>query len=291
MMGSMHAYGERRATKLTGGRMAVLDQGQGLPILLGHGFLWDRDMWAPQVEVLSRHRRVIVPDMWGHGGSDPLPPNTHNLADLADQMVELLDQLGIARCVVAGSSMGGMWAAHLAARAPQRIAGLVILNSSLAAEPPAQRGAYAAMLDQVAADGFVSDGIADRIIPLFFAPEVESRTPELPHELRRRLARFTPEALRQSIVPLGRIIFDRPNALDILWEIEAPALIVTGKEDRARPPLESSAMAGLLNCKQIEITACGHTATLEQPGQVTTALLDFLERLNWLSRPDRDGAG
>ena len=174
MSQSMSQYFGDCAIQLTEGRMSVLDQGQGLPVLLGHGFLWDRAMWAPQIAALSRHCRVLVPYMWGHGASAMLP-RRRSLADLAHHMVELLDQLEIDRCVVAGSSMGGMWAAHLAARAPQRVVGLVIMNSSLGAEPAAQRATYAAILDQVAADGAVSDRLADLIFPLFFAGDIDQR--------------------------------------------------------------------------------------------------------------------
>jgi pimeloyl-ACP methyl ester carboxylesterase len=267
--------------QLSGGRVAVQDVGSGPPVLLAHGFLWDRAMWAPQVRALSRHCRLIVPDMWGHGRSGALPPGKRGMDDLADQMIELLDRLEIDCCVLAGSSMGGMWAAHLATRAPSRVAGLVIMNSSLDAEPAAQRAVYAAILDRVASEGMVSDHIADLIVPLFFSADIASRRPELPRELRRRLAAFTPDALRHAIVPLGRIIFDRPEALAILSELEAPTLVIAGEDDRARPLHESAEMARLLGCGVAVLPNCGHTATLEQPERVNGLLLQFLNRLGW----------
>lgn len=281
----------KRAVQLSAGRISVVDQGRGLPVLLGHGFLWDHDMWAPQIGALSRHCRLLVPEMWGHGASSALPPATRTLSDLADQMIELLDMLEIDRCVVAGSSMGGMWGAHLAARAPDRVAGLVLMNSFLGEEPALQRAAYRGLLDQVAADGGVSDQLADTIVPLFFAPDVASRTPELPHDLRRRLAAFAPAVLRQSIVPLGRMIFDRPDALSILSQIRAPTLVLAGAGDRARPPHESEEMARLMDAELTVIPACGHTATLEQPEHVTAALLGFLQRLNWAGEGDQPATG
>ena len=268
--------------------MSVIDRGRGMPVLLGHGFLWNWRMWAPQVCALQERCRLLVPEMWGHGQSGALPAGTRTLADLADQMIELFDLLDIDRAIVVGSSMGGMWGAHLAARAPDRVAGLVIMNSYLGEEPAQQRMAYSAMLNQVAATGEVSPELAGMIIPLFFAPEIERRAPALPAALVDQLARFTPDTLRQSIVPLGRTIFDRPDALSILSQVSAPTLVVAGAEDRARPPAESRIMAETLGCEMAVIPESGHTATLEQPQAVNATLLQFLEQRDWL---DRDTAG
>lgn len=273
--------------QLNGSQMSVVDQGCGLPVLLGHGFLWDRAMWAPQLRALSQHCRVLVPEIWGHGSSGALPAGARSMADLADHMLLLLDRLAIERCVIIGSSMGGMWGSHLAARAPQRVAGLVVMNSFLGVEPAPQRAVYSAILDQVAVDGAVGDNLADLIVPLFFAPDIDRRAPELPRELRRRLSSFPPEVLRHSIVPLGRIIFARPCALPILSQIEAPTLVLAGAEDRARPVHESEIMARLLGCALTVVPRCGHTATLEQPQRVNAALLDFLRELDW-TRPTNE---
>jgi pimeloyl-ACP methyl ester carboxylesterase len=270
-----------REVHLTGGRMSILDVGGGPAVLLGHGFLWDHAMWEPQIAALSRHCRVIVPDMWGHGGSDPLPLGTRGLSDLAGHMLELLDRLAIDRCVVAGSSLGGMWGAHLAARAPNRVAGLVILNSFLGEEPSAKRAGYAAILDQVGAEGAIAAHLADRIVPLFFTPGIEATQPALPDDLRRRITALGPETLRRSIVPLGRIIFDRADAMAMLPLIEAPTLVVAGADDLARPAPESRAMAEMLGCALTIIPGCGHSATLEKPEAVNEALLTILHDLGW----------
>jgi pimeloyl-ACP methyl ester carboxylesterase len=238
-------------------------------------------MWRSQVRALSSRYRVIVPELWGHGGSTQLPPDTHTLAGLARQMIEMLDRLGIARCVVVGSSVGGMWGAHLAALAPERVAGLVLMNSYLGEEPEGKRLAYAAMLDQVEAAGQVSDAVVAAITPLFFSADAEKRASDLPNALRQQLDCFSPEVLRRSIVPLGRMIFERGDALRMLSHIEAPVLIVAGEDDRARPPEESRRMANILDTELVVLGGCGHTATLERPEEVNAALLAFLEIVGW----------
>jgi pimeloyl-ACP methyl ester carboxylesterase len=94
---------------IDGRPLHYVDQGCGPVVLLGSSYLWNRDMWAPQIEALSHQYRVIVPELWGHGESGPLPTRTRSLDNLA-----LLDQLHITRVNLVGLSVGGMWDARLA---------------------------------------------------------------------------------------------------------------------------------------------------------------------------------
>ncbi|MFP3710763.1 alpha/beta fold hydrolase, partial [Paraburkholderia sp. SIMBA_009] len=92
-----------------------------------HSYLWDAAMWAPQIDALSSRYRVIVPDLWGHGASGPLPEGTQTLDDLAEHASALLDALEIDACAVVGLSVGGMWGARLALREPRRVRSLVLM--------------------------------------------------------------------------------------------------------------------------------------------------------------------
>jgi len=97
---------------IDGRPLHYVDQGCGPVVLLGSSYLWNRDMWAPQIEALSHQYRVIVPELWGHGESGPLPTRTRSLDDLARQALALLDQLHITRVNLVGLSVGGMWRAR-----------------------------------------------------------------------------------------------------------------------------------------------------------------------------------
>jgi pimeloyl-ACP methyl ester carboxylesterase len=59
--------------------IAYWDEGTGLPILFGHSFLWDARMWQSQIDFLKKDYRYIVPDLWSHGESDPLPNDDYSL--------------------------------------------------------------------------------------------------------------------------------------------------------------------------------------------------------------------
>ncbi|BBP52187.1 hypothetical protein PHLH3_18130 [Pseudomonas sp. St386] len=94
---------------IDGQPLHYLDQGQGPVVLLGSSYLWDHTMWAPQIEVLSQHYRVIALDLWGHGQSGRLPEGMTSLDDLARQALALMDHLGIDCFNLLGLSVGGMW--------------------------------------------------------------------------------------------------------------------------------------------------------------------------------------
>src|SRR5258706_10594796 len=81
--------------------------GSGRPLLLIHGYPLNRHMWRPQVETLTDAARVIAPDLRGHGDSST-PSETYTVDRLADDLVELLENLGLSQpFVVGGLSMGG----------------------------------------------------------------------------------------------------------------------------------------------------------------------------------------
>ncbi len=272
---------------VAGGRLSLIDLGDGPAVLLGHGYLWDWSLWEPQIPALARGRRLIIPDMWGHGRSGPLPPDTRSLADLASHMLGVLDARGIDRCVVVGLSLGGMWGAHLAAMAPDRVAGQVMLNSYLGAESPPKRAALGAMLNRVEAAGRFDDEIARLLIPLFFAPGASETQPGLVERLRQTLDGYTAQTLRTSIAPLGRLIVERPDDLEILTRISAPTLVIAGAQDLARPAEESRIMADIMDAELAVIGDCGHSAALERPVAVSTLVEGFLDRLGWRAGLER----
>ena len=99
--------------------MHYLDIGEGPVLVFGHSYLWDSEMWEPQIDVLSKQYRCIVPDLWAHGQSDAAPAKTRTLKDYACDVMSLIDDhLEIDTFSLIGLSVGGMWGAELTALAP-----------------------------------------------------------------------------------------------------------------------------------------------------------------------------
>ncbi|MFM0092998.1 alpha/beta fold hydrolase [Paraburkholderia sediminicola] len=251
-------------------------RGTGFPVLLGHSYLWDSSMWAPQIEELSRVCQVIAPDLWGHGQSGPPPENTHTLGDLAAHASGLLDALGIEQCAVGGLSVGGMWGAELALREPERVRAIVMMDTDMGAEPETTRNRYFQMLDTIESLGRIPPLMLDAIVPLFFRPGA-APDGEGPASFRRALEAFSSTQLLSSIVPLGRLIFGRPDALSRLAGLDADrTLLMCGALDFTRTPAETLKMAEVIGCSDVLIPEAGHISNIENPSFVTDTLLRWL---------------
>ncbi len=273
---TIHIPSARHYAPIAGSTMSYLDIGEGPVIVLGHSYLFDAEMWAPQIKALSGHYRLIVPEMWGHGDSGPMPAETASVADIAEHHLALLDQLGIDRFSLIGHSVGGMWAAELALKSPKRVISMALLNCYLGPEPDEARQRYMAMLAFAQASRCVPEEVKAAIIPLFFAPETIRDCPAFVTQFKAHLESVTPERITDSVVPLGQLIFNRRDAMKELETLRVPAMVLAGEFDLSRPPAEAKRMADALRCLFIKIPGAGHVSPLEQPDEVNSHLAAFL---------------
>ncbi len=259
-----------------GARLFYEDRGEGFPILFGHSYLWSSKMWEPQVEELSRTYRCIVPDLWGHGRSDPLPARPCSIETLAADHRALVNALGIEQFALIGLSVGGMWGTRLALDHPGSVRALVLMDTFVGPEPPEPQKQYLGMLDHVEHAAAIPPRLAETILPLFFSPATFENNPRLVEEFRDSLLAIPPARI-PTVVALGRAIFTRQSMLERLCELSMPALMIVGRDDRSRPPHESRAMAEALHGARVDIVpGAGHISSLEQPEVVTTILKTFL---------------
>lgn len=252
-----------------------IDVGSGFPLLLGHSYLFSREMWSTLLPTLARHYRLIVPDLWGHGESPELPETHYCLSDIADDHLSLMDELGIAEFGILGLSVAGMWGAELAALYPERVKLLVLMDTFLGAEPPERKKHYFSLLDEIYISGAIPEQFIEYVVGQFYSDAVSD---ELFLLLKHHLQTITPERYRQSIVPLGKIIFGRKNNLLLLEKIKCPTLIITGEQDKPRPPEEGDVMAKILRCKHVIVPFAGHISVHENPEYILNALFHFLQK-------------
>jgi pimeloyl-ACP methyl ester carboxylesterase len=263
-------------TTIGGKRLAYIDQGQGFPVLLGHSYLWNATMWQPQLDALSRHFRVIAPDLWGHGYSESPPDGTGGLDDLARHHLALLDALSIEQCHVVGLSVGGMWAAAMKRLAPERVTKLVLMDTYLGPEPAPSQARYLGLLRQLEVDRALSGALLDIVVPMFFSPRTDPAS-ALCQAFRASLAALPADRIADSIVPLGRLIFTRPDHRPGLSDLNADnTLVMVGEDDIPRPVREAAEMAALIGCPLSTVGDAGHISNLENPQSVTRTLRDFL---------------
>ncbi|HHF3041736.1 alpha/beta fold hydrolase [Vibrio diabolicus] len=266
--------------EIEGQQLAYLDKGDGPALLFGHSYLWDSQMWAPQIEVLSQSYRCIVPDLWAHGESEAAPASTESLVDYAQHMLALMDHLDIEEFSVVGLSVGGMWGAELTAQAPQRVKSLVLMDTFIGWEPEVTYKKYFAMLDTISQVEAVPAPIIEAVVPLFFANNVDQDNPELVASFKRSLEDLNGERAVE-VARMGRMVFGRRDVIEDSEKFALPTLIAVGCEDKPRPVFESYLMKDCITGSElVEIPQAGHISCLEQPEFVNQMLLNFLNRVH-----------
>lgn len=120
-----------REVRTREGRLAVLEAGQGEPLLMLHGLGGTKQSFLPTVAALAPHRRLVAVDLPGFGDSDK-PVGTYTPSMFCRWVAALLDELGIERCHLLGHSLGGRVALEVGFRHPERVAALVLMTPSLA---------------------------------------------------------------------------------------------------------------------------------------------------------------
>ena len=237
-------------------------------VLLGPSLGTTLDMWSPVLPALADRWRIVRFDHRGHGRS-PVPDGPYDVADLGEDVLALLDRLGLDRVSYVGASLGGMVGLWLAAHAPARIKRLVCVCSS-AYLPPAQawaaRAASVREADSVAA-------VADAVLERWFTPSYAELNPDVIAWMGTMLGNTAPEGYAACC---GAI--ERMDLRDDLARITAPTLAIAAAEDQAIPPEHSQAIVAAVPDARIEILPHGaHIAAVECVHEVTALIERHLE--------------
>lgn len=250
------------------------EQGEGLPIVLLHGFPLCRQMWTPQLSVLAdAGYRVICPDLPGFGES-PAPDEPASMVRYADAVISLLDELGIEQAVIGGMSMGGYVLLNLVARYPQRLLGAMYLVTRAAADDPAGKEKRSLLAKQVAAGDAVI--VPDAFAQVLFAPNTAEEKPGLVKAVRQMMESTSAEGLVGGLLAMR----DRDDFVDRLPGLDVPALVVGAELDAAVPIEHARILVQGLPDARLEIIAgAGHMVNLEQPEKFNQALKTFIHDL------------
>lgn len=249
--------------------LAVETRGTGPAILFIHGYPLDRTIWQHQVEHLVGVRR-IAPDLRGMGRSDA-PDLGYSMATYAEDLAGLLEALGEETVVLCGLSMGGYIALEFLRRWPDRVRGLVLMDTRAEADTPEGRRGRDAQIALVRDEGTAA--VAAQMVPKLLAPDA----PAAMVDRIRRMITATPPA---GIVGALTAIRDRADSRVLLPELgRLPVLVVSGDRDALIPPSVAEAMADAIPGATLRMVAgAGHLPPVEQPERTTAILQEFLAR-------------
>ena len=243
--------------------------GDGPPVVLSHGFLMDREMFAPQVEALAPEFRVIAWDERGFGETQfDAQPFTY--WDSAQDCLSLLDHLGIERAVLGGMSQGGFLSLRAALLAPDRVSALVLIDTQSGVEDAERLPGYRQM-QRTWLDAGPVDELAETIANLIIGDPVLNE---------QWIAKWR-ELPSESMAAPGDCLLDRDDITDRVREISCPAIVFHGTADRSIELEKAEDLCRRLpDCRGlVRIEGAPHASNLTHPDEVNSPLLEFLRSL------------
>lgn len=226
----------------------------------------DMDLWDEMLPELRRRHLLLRIDTRGHGAS-AAPTGDYRLADLAGDVLAVMDAAGVGQAAVAGVSLGGMIALQLALDHPERVSALGLICTSATMDPEAWRQ----RVERVRTEGMV--GIVDLAMGRFLSPGFVEAQPEIAASVRRGLLSMSAAGYAGCAAAIRDM-----RLADRLGAITAPSLVVTGTLDASTPlePHGAALLAAIPGARHLVLEAA-HLAPLEAPGPLAAALIDFLE--------------
>jgi pimeloyl-ACP methyl ester carboxylesterase len=272
-----------------GGRIHVVERGQGPPLVLLHGIMLSSALWVHQLRDLAAHHRVIAVDLRGHGQS--LTGSTGSgIGRLAADVGAVLEALHVEHAVIVGHSMGGMVALQLAVDLPgaerrRRIAGLVLASTTAGpfTTVPGWAGvtritgpvtARALLLaERWGAKALPSRDLRWWVVRLGFGADAPPAQVRFVEALHRGTSSRTLADLIPSLAP-----FDLSSHLGA---IDVPVLLVVGSHDKLTAPRLARRMASALpEAQLVELPRCGHMPMLERPHEFSRLVDEFTAKIS-----------
>jgi pimeloyl-ACP methyl ester carboxylesterase len=247
--------------------------GSGQPVVFSHGLLWSTRLYDPQVDALRGRFRCIAYDHRGQGRSAVPPESVIDMETLYLDAVALIEKLGVGPCHFVGLSMGGFIGMRLAARRPELLRSLVLLETSGDPEPLTNVPRYT-LLNLIARMAGMRP-VADPVMRLMFGRSFLN-DPNRAEERALWRARLLEN--RRDIWRAVNGVIKRKAVAHELPNIRVPTLVVVGEEDVATVPAKAERLHQLIpGSRLVRLPRGGHSATVEEPALVNATLGTFLD--------------
>jgi 3-oxoadipate enol-lactonase len=241
-------------------------------LVMGHGLLFSTSMWRFQIEALRTDYRCIAID-WRGQGKTPATESGYDMDTLYDDTAALIEHLDVGPVHYLGLSMGGFVGLRLAARRPELVRSLTLIDTSAGPEDPEKISRYRLLATVYGLLGMKP--LLGQVAPIMFTPAfmdtdagkavVRTWTAELATQERKGVKRAI------------RGVTDRVALGDEIRTITAPTLVIVGSEDTATPVAKAEAIAAAISGSRLDVLAgVGHVSTLEDPARINACIADFL---------------
>jgi pimeloyl-ACP methyl ester carboxylesterase len=246
----------------------------GETIVFSHGLLWCTEQFAPQIAALRGRYRCIAWDHRGQGKSAADAREHIGIELVWQDAVALLEELKVGPVHFCGLSMGGFVAMRMAARRPDLVRSLILLETSSDPEPPENVPRYRLLTRVVR---YVGPWLVrDRVGPIMLGKSI--LTERARHSDVQRFTQIMTS--RRDVWRAVNGVIDRAGIHDELSRVKAPTVIVVGDEDVATPRSKAEKIVrAISHATLVTIPRAGHSSPVEEPAAVTDAIEAFLTSL------------
>jgi len=246
-------------------RLSYEEIGQGIPIIMLHGFPLDRTIWYPVAELLKDRARLILPDLRGHGKS-PVTGDIYHMRLMAGDVAGLMDELQLRKAIVVGHSMGGYISFAFAAAFPGRLAGLGLVATQAVGDTLERRQGRYKTVEDVRKHGLQS-----------FSKEIARKLTDHP-QLMQKLEEMILQSPVQGIIGALNGIAERADSTESLLAISVPSVVIAGLQDAIIPLAQAEMMTQMLgHAWLVQIPAAGHMPMMEAPKETAEALCQLID--------------
>jgi 3-oxoadipate enol-lactonase len=227
-----------------------------------HGFPLSSAIFANQREIPNATH--VMPDLPGFGDV----PATESEWSVDDYARFVVDQVEEEKAVYAGFSMGGYICLAIARLFPERLAGLILIDTRETADTEEARKGRHESIMKVQQNGI--EPVVDSMLPKMI-------TSDAPDELRDHVREIMMSSSSKGVIAALRAMATRPDSSALLPQIKVPTLIVVGEEDPITPPADSERMAKAIpNAKLVKIANAAHLSNVQQHDAFNAAVAQFL---------------
>lgn len=241
-------------------------------IVFLHGLLWSGDMYRAQVQYFKDHYRCVTYDFRGQGRSQ-VTDSGYDMESLYEDAVSFITQLNLAPCHFVGLSMGGFIAMRLAARRPDLLKSMILLETSADAEPNVFKYNMLSLIVKL----FGVKAVSQKVMTIMFGQSFlnDNQRSELRDEWTEKLNN-NPKTITRAV----QGVIDRKPVFEELRNITLPSLIIVGEEDVATVPDKAKRIHSQIPRSVLHIIArAGHSATVEEPAEVNKRIDEFLNQI------------
>lgn len=273
-MESVSEDGYVKSFTVTGSRMVYYDRGSGVPIVLVHGMFGDHLDWAPVLEPLAEHFRVISIDLPGFGDSDKSAAS-YNVEYFVEALQAFFTELDLREVVLVGNSFGGVLCTLYAATHRDRLRALVLVSSAGMREYSADEQA---LVDQHFSEKNLLALRPEYIEPMFamnFARLSADRAAYLERQ-RGKLSRHDYAAYARVLTECAKLAFAVP-VVPLLSRLHLPVLLLWGDSDPVFPlELARSGLKEIPEGRLAVIAGASHMPQMDQPPEFVRTVEEFI---------------